>query len=85
MQVLVSRKLIPNFQYLNLYMFHIYVGYSDGIKGCILWDPTTHKIITRKYMYMEQSTIVQDHKGRFVCKLMESLYGLKVPRNCTTY
>ena len=31
-------------------------------------------------MYMEQSTVVQDHKGRFVCKLMESFHGLKVPR-----
>ena len=29
---------------------------------------------------MEQSTVVQDHKGRFVCKLMESFHGLKVPR-----
>jgi hypothetical protein len=21
----------------------IFVGYGDGVKGCRLWDPTTHK------------------------------------------
>jgi hypothetical protein len=80
MQVLVSRKLFPDFQSLNFCKFYIFVGYSDGVKGCRLWDPTAHKIITSRDMYMEQSIVVQDHKGRFVCKLRESLYGLKVPK-----
>jgi hypothetical protein len=80
LQVLVNYKLLPDLQSLNLCKFYIFVGYSDEVKGCRLWDPTSHKIITRRDMYMEQSEVVQDHKGRFVCKLKESLYGLKVPR-----
>jgi hypothetical protein len=44
------------------------------------WDHSAQKIITSRDMYMEQSIIVQDHKGRFVCKFMESFHGLKVPR-----
>jgi hypothetical protein len=80
LQLLVRCKLFPDFQSFNLCKFYICVGYSDGVKGCILWDPTARKIITSRDMYMEQSIFVQDHKGRFVCKLKESLYGLKVPR-----
>jgi hypothetical protein len=34
---------------------YIFVGYGDGVKGCRLWDPTTHKIIISRDMYMEQS------------------------------
>jgi hypothetical protein len=77
---MVSRKLFSGFQSLNLCNFCISVGYSDGVKGCRLWDPIAHKIITSRDMHMEQSIVVQDHKGRFVCKLRESLYGLKVPK-----
>jgi hypothetical protein len=80
LQVLVNCKLFPELQSLNFCKFNISVGYSDGDKGCRLWDPTAHKIITNRDMYMEQLDVVQDHKGRFVCKLRESLYGLKVPR-----
>jgi hypothetical protein len=65
---------------LNFCKFYISVGYSDEVKGYILWDPTAQKFITRRDMYMEQSIVFQDHKGRFVCKLMESFHGLKVPR-----
>jgi hypothetical protein len=65
---------------LNLCKFYISVGYSDEVKGCRLWDPTAHKIISSRDMYMEQLVVFQDCKGIFVCKLRESLYGLKVPR-----
>jgi hypothetical protein len=80
LQVLVNHKLLPNLQSLNFCKFYISVGYGDGVKGCRLWDPTSHKIIISRDMYMEQLEVVQDHKERFVCKLRESLYGLKVPR-----
>jgi hypothetical protein len=33
----------------------IFVGYGDGVKGCRLWDPTSHKIIISIDMYLEQS------------------------------
>jgi hypothetical protein len=65
---------------LNFYKFYIFVGYSDGVRGYIFWDHSAQKIITSRDMYMEQSIIVQDQKGRFVCKFMESFHGLKVPR-----
>jgi hypothetical protein len=80
LQVPVSRKFFSDFQSLNFCKFNIFVGYSDVVKGCRLWDPTAHKIVTSRDMYMEQSIVVLDRKGRFVCKLIESLYGLKVPR-----
>ena len=71
--VLVKCKLLPDLQSLNFCKFYICIGYRDGVEGYRLWDPTTHKIIINRDM----SEVVQDHIGIFVCKLKESVYGLK--------
>jgi hypothetical protein len=54
LQVLVNHKLLPNLQSLNFYKFYFSIGYGDGVKGCILSNPTTQKIIISRDMYMEQ-------------------------------
>ena len=84
MQVLVNGKSFPDFKslFLNSCLFYISASYDDGIKGCCVWDPTSHKVIIDKYIVcMEQPKgLIQDHNGKFVCMLENSLYGLLVPR-----
>jgi hypothetical protein len=47
-----------------------------------VWDPTSHKVIIDKdILCMEQPKgSIQDHNGKFVCMLDNSLYGLLVPK-----
>jgi hypothetical protein len=47
-----------------------------------VWDPTSHKfIIERDIVCTEQPKgLIQDHNGKFVVMLGNSLYGLLVPR-----
>jgi hypothetical protein len=55
LQVPINLKLLLDLQSLNLYKFYISCGYNDEVEGCRLWDLASHKIITSKDMYMEQS------------------------------
>jgi hypothetical protein len=84
LQVLVSGKSFPDLKYLFLdsFLFYISASYDCGIKGCCVWDPTSHKvIIDRDIVCMEQPKgLIQDCNGKFVCMLDSSLYGLLVPR-----
>jgi hypothetical protein len=47
LQVLVSGKSFPDLKslFLNSYVFYISASYDGGIKGCCVWDPTSHKVI----------------------------------------
>jgi hypothetical protein len=47
-----------------------------------VWDPTSLKvIIDRDIVCMEQPKgLIQDHNGKFVFMLENSLYGLLIPR-----
>eukprot|EP00253_Pinus_taeda_P033003 PITA_33003 len=38
---------------------YIFVGYGDGTKGYRLWDPTTHKIIIKRDVKFNESSLVQ--------------------------
>jgi hypothetical protein len=84
LQILVSGKSFLDLKYLfmNSYLFYISASYDGCIKGCCVWDPTSHKvIIDRDIVCMEQPKgLIQDHNGKFVCMLDNSLYGLLVPR-----
>lgn len=84
MQVLVSDKSFLDLKslFLNSYLFYISTSYDDGIKGCCVWDPNSHKIIIdRDIVCMEQPKgLIQYRNGKFVCMLDNSLYGLMVPR-----
>jgi hypothetical protein len=35
---------------------YVFVGYGDGVKGYILWDPTTHKLIISKDAVFDESS-----------------------------
>ena len=80
LQVLVRDKSFPNLKslFLNSCLFYISASYNDGIKGCCVWDPTSHKfIIERDIVCMEQPKgLIQYHNGKFLCMLDNSLYGL---------
>jgi hypothetical protein len=82
--VLVSDKSFLDLKslFLNSSLFYISASYDDGIKGCCVWDPTSHKvIIDRDIVCMEQPKwLIQDRNGKFVCMLDNSLYGLLVPK-----
>jgi hypothetical protein len=84
LQVLVSGKSFPDLKYLflNSCLFYISASYDGGIKGCFVWDPTSHKvIIDRDIVCMEQTKgLIQDCNSKFICMLDNSLYGLLVPR-----
>jgi hypothetical protein len=84
LQVLVSGKSFSNLKslFLNSFLFYIFASYDGGIKGCCVWDPTSHKVIIDKdIVCMEQPKgLIQDRNGKFVCMLDNSLYGLLVPR-----
>jgi hypothetical protein len=84
LQVLVSGKSFPDLKslFLNSFLFYISISYDGGIKGCCVWDPTSHKvIIDRDIVCMEQPKgLIQDHNNKFVSMLDNSLYGLLVPR-----
>ena len=38
---------------------YVFVGYNDGVKGYRLWDPTTHKIIIRKDVVFDESSLIK--------------------------
>jgi hypothetical protein len=84
LQVLVRGKSILDLKslFLNSCLFYISASYDDGIKGCCVWDPTSHRVIVdRDIVCMEQPKgLIQDHNSKFVCMLGNSLYGLLVPR-----
>jgi hypothetical protein len=84
LQVLLSGKSFPDLKslFLNSCLFYISGSYDGGIKGCCVWDPTSHKvIIDRDIVCTEQRKwFIQDHNGKFVCMLDNSLYSLLVPR-----
>jgi hypothetical protein len=69
LQVLVSGKSFPDLKslFLNSCLFYISASYDDGIKGCCVWDPTSHKvIIDRDIVCMEQPKwLIQDRNGKF--------------------
>jgi hypothetical protein len=80
LQVLVSGKSFPDLKslFLNSCLFYIYASYDGGIKGCCVWDSTSHKVIIDiDILCMEQPKgLIQDRNGKFVCMLDNSLYGL---------
>jgi hypothetical protein len=84
LQVLVRGKLVADLKSLfpNSCLFYISTSCDDGIKRCCVWDPTSHKvIIDRDIVCMEQPKgLIQDRNGKFVFMLVNSLYGLLVPR-----
>jgi hypothetical protein len=84
LQVLVNGKSFLELKslFLNSCLFYMFASYDGGIKGCCVWDPTSHKvIIDRDIVCMEQPKwLIQDHNDKFVCMLDNSLYGLLVPR-----
>jgi hypothetical protein len=84
LQVLVRGKSVPDLKslFLNSCLFYISASCDDSIKGCCVWDPTSHEvIIDRDIVCMEQPKgLIQDRNGKFVCMLGNSLYGLLVPR-----
>jgi hypothetical protein len=84
LQVLVNGKSFPDLEslFLNSYLFYISASYDGGIKGCCVWDPTSHKvIIDRDIVCMEQPKgLIQDRNNKFVWMLDNSLYDLLVPR-----
>jgi hypothetical protein len=84
LQVLVSGKSFLDLKslFLNSFLFYISRSYDGGINGCCVWDPTSHKvIIDRDIVCMEQPKgFIQDHNGKFICMLGNSLYGLLVPK-----
>jgi hypothetical protein len=63
-------------------LFYIYASYDGGIKGCCVWDPTSHNvIIDRDIVCMEQPKGLTKYRNdKFVCMLVNSMYGLLVPR-----
>ena len=73
MQVLVSGKSFPDLKsfFLNSCLFYISVSYDDGIKGCCVWDPTSHKVIIDKdIVCMEQPKgLIQDRNGKKFCMI----------------
>jgi hypothetical protein len=77
LQVLVRGKLVLDLKslFLNSCLFYISASYDDGIKGCCVWDPTSHKvIIDRDIVCMEQpKRSIQDRNNKFVCILDNSL------------
>jgi hypothetical protein len=81
---MVSGKSFPDLKslFLNSFLFYISASYDGGIKGCCVWDPTSHKvIIDRDIVCMEQPKgLIQDRNGKFFCMLDNSLYDLLVPR-----
>jgi hypothetical protein len=81
---MVSGKSFPDLKSLlpNSCLFYISASYDDGIKGCYVWDSTSHKvIIDRDIVYMEQpKRLIQYFSGNLVCMLDNSSYGLLVPR-----
>ena len=52
-QVWKNHELLPNLRSLNFCKFYTFVGYDDGVRGYRLWDPTTHKFVISKDMFME--------------------------------
>jgi hypothetical protein len=40
---------------------YVFVGYNDGVKGYRLWDPTSHKIIIRKYVVFDESSLIKSN------------------------
>jgi hypothetical protein len=84
LQVLVNGKSFLDLKSLclNSFLFYISASYDGGIKGCCVWDPTSHKVIIDiDIVCMEQPKgLIQDHNGKFVCMLDNLLYGLLVPR-----
>ena len=33
---------------------YVFVGYGHGVKGCILWDPTSQKIIIKRDVLFDE-------------------------------
>ena len=38
---------------------YVGVGYGDGVKGYRLWDPTSHKLIIRRYVVFDESSLLK--------------------------
>jgi hypothetical protein len=38
---------------------YVFVGYGDGVKGYILWDPTSQKLIIRRYVVFDESSLLK--------------------------
>jgi hypothetical protein len=38
---------------------YVFVGYGDGFKGYILWNPTSHKLIIRRDVLFDESSILK--------------------------
>jgi len=38
---------------------YIFLGYGDGVKGCILWDPTSHKLVINIDVVFDQSSFIK--------------------------
>jgi hypothetical protein len=38
---------------------YVFVGYGDGVKGYILWDPTSHKLIISRDVVFDESSLIK--------------------------
>jgi hypothetical protein len=63
-------------------LFYISARYDDGIKGCCVWDPTSHKVIIDiDIACMKQPKgLIQNCNSKFVSMRGNSLYDLLLPR-----
>jgi hypothetical protein len=54
--------LIYKYQHSKLYprsKKYVFVGYGHGVKGCRLWDPIAHKLIIRRYVVFDESSLLK--------------------------
>ena len=54
--------LVPNSQCSKLDPLskkYVFVGYGDGVKGYILWDPTSNKIVTNIDVVLDEMSIMK--------------------------
>ena len=42
----------------------IFVGYDDITKGCRLWDPTSHKIVIREDVILDEYSLIKSENVR---------------------
>jgi hypothetical protein len=38
---------------------YVFVGYGDGFKGYILWNPTAHKLIISRDVVFDESSLIK--------------------------
>ena len=53
---------------------YIFLGYTDGVKGCRLWDPTAHKfIISKDVIFIEDQLQMRDEDDSKIKEKSETI------------